>query len=97
MLKIENIKTFYGNIQALKSISLEIDKGEIVALIGSNGAGKTTTLKTIGGQLRPKEGKILFNEKDITGFSTHRIVRKGLLSFQKVEGYLVDFLWKKIF
>lgn len=79
MLKVENIKTFYGNIQALKSISLEINSGEIIALIGSNGAGKTTTLKTIGGQLKPKEGKILFNGKDITGFSAHGIVREGIV------------------
>lgn len=79
MLNIENIKTFYGNIQALKSISMKIDDGEIVSLIGSNGAGKTTTLKTIGGILKPKQGKILFNDKDITGFSTHRIVREGIV------------------
>lgn len=79
MLKVENIKTFYENIQALKSISLEINNGEIISLIGSNGAGKTTTLKTIGGQLKPTEGKILFNDKDITGFSAHSIVKEGIV------------------
>lgn len=79
MLKIDNVKTYYGNIQALKGISLEINDGEIVTLIGSNGAGKTTTLKTIAGLLKPKEGKILFNGKDITGYAAHDIVKEGII------------------
>ncbi len=56
MLEIQNVHTYYGNIHALKDISLNIDKGEIVTLIGANGAGKSTTLKTISGLLRPQQG-----------------------------------------
>ncbi|MHB8106822.1 MAG: ABC transporter ATP-binding protein [Candidatus Cryosericum sp.] len=79
MLTVSNIKTYYGNIQALKGVSFEINDGEIVTLIGSNGAGKTTTLKTIIGLLKPKEGTIRFNSKDITGFPAHRIVPEGII------------------
>jgi len=79
MLTVSNIKTYYGNIQALKGISFEINDGEIVTLIGSNGAGKTTTLKTIMGLLKPKEGTIRFNSKDITGFPAHKVVPEGIM------------------
>ena len=79
MLTVSNIKTYYGNIQALKWISFEINDGEIVTLIGSNGAGKTTTLKTIMGLLKPKEGTIRFNSKDITGFPAHKVVPEGIM------------------
>ena len=58
LLKVDNINTFYGKIHALKGISIEVNEGEIVTLIGANGAGKSTTLKTISGQLTPKEGTI---------------------------------------
>lgn len=78
MLTVSNIKTFYGNIQALKGISFDINDGEIVTLIGSNGAGKTTTLKTIAGLLKSKEGKITFNAKDITGLPAHKVVPEGI-------------------
>ena len=60
MLKIEDINVYYGNIHALKGVSLEINEGEIVTLIGANGAGKSTLLKTISGLLKPKKGKIFF-------------------------------------
>ena len=60
MLKLKNIKTFYGNIQALKGISIDISEGEIITLIGANGAGKTTTLMSISGIVPPRSGKILF-------------------------------------
>lgn len=79
MLNVKNIKTYYGNIQALKGVSLEINDGEIVTLIGANGAGKTTTLKTIAGILKPKEGEIQFNSKDITGLPSHKVVSEGIV------------------
>lgn len=79
MLSAKNIKTYYGNIQALKDISLEIKDGEIVTLIGANGAGKTTILKTIAGLLKPKEGKIIFNSRDITGMPAHKVVSEAII------------------
>ncbi|HHX87103.1 MAG TPA: ABC transporter ATP-binding protein [Firmicutes bacterium] len=78
MLKVEGVSTFYGNIQALKQIDLEVKAGEIVTLIGANGVGKTTTLKTISGLIRPAEGKISFNDQDITAEPPHRIVEMGI-------------------
>ncbi|MBF4693134.1 ABC transporter ATP-binding protein [Fusibacter ferrireducens] len=78
MLKMQNIHTYYDNIHALKGINLNINKGEIVTLIGSNGAGKTTTLGTITGLLKPKEGKILYNDEDITCVQPGHIVKKGI-------------------
>ncbi len=79
MLKLESVSTYYGNIQALKGVSLEILEGEIVTLIGANGAGKSTTLMTICGVVPPREGKVLFEGKDITGFSSDRIVELGIV------------------
>lgn len=79
MLSAQNIKTYYGNIQALKDVSLEIRAGEIVTLIGANGAGKTTTLKTIAGLLKPREGKVVFDSKNITGFSAHKVVSESVI------------------
>jgi branched-chain amino acid transport system ATP-binding protein len=73
-----DIHTNYGNIRALKGISLKVERGEIVTLIGSNGAGKTTTLKTIIGTLRPVKGEIRFEGKRISGLSTNRVVRMGI-------------------
>ena len=67
MLKIEDINVYYGNIQALKGVSMEINEGEIVTLIGANGAGKSTLLKTISGLLKPKQGKVLFEGDSIGG------------------------------
>ena len=65
MLKIEDINVYYGNIQALKGISLSINEGEIVTLIGANGAGKSTLLKSISGLLKPKQGKIIYEGDSI--------------------------------
>ncbi|MDC7125031.1 MAG: ABC transporter ATP-binding protein [Spirochaetales bacterium] len=79
MLKIENLETFYGNIQALKGIDLHIEDGEIVTLIGANGAGKTTTLMSISGVVPPRNGKIILNGKDITGTAADDIVSMGLI------------------
>ena len=78
LLKVDNINVFYGAIHALKGISLDVDEGEIVTLIGANGAGKSTTLKTISGIMRPKTGSIEFEGQDITKVPAHKIVKMGL-------------------
>jgi branched-chain amino acid transport system ATP-binding protein len=78
MLKIENLHVYYGAIHALKGISLEVNEGEIVTLIGANGAGKTTTLHTVSGLIRPKEGSIFFQGQDITKIAPQKIVAAGL-------------------
>ena len=78
LLKIEDLHTNYGAIHALKGISLEVNEGEIVCLIGSNGAGKTTTLHTITGLLSPKKGSVLFEGQDITKVPAHKIVSLGM-------------------
>lgn len=78
MLKLENINTYYGNIQALKDVSIEISEGEIVTLIGANGAGKTTTLKTISGITPARSGSVLFNGVPIQETAPEKIVAMGL-------------------
>lgn len=78
MLKVDNIDVYYGAIHAIKGISIEIPKGEIVTLVGSNGAGKSTTLRTISGLMKPKNGTILFEDKNIVGVPAHKIVGMGL-------------------
>lgn len=78
MLKVEDINVYYGAIHAIKGISLNVEKESITTLIGSNGAGKSTTLHTISGLLKPKTGKILFEDCDITGIAAHKIVGMGL-------------------
>ena len=77
-LNIDNVHTYYGNIRALRGISLNIEKGEIVTLIGGNGAGKTTTLRTISGLLKPREGSITLNGEDLLKYPAHEIVYKGI-------------------
>lgn len=78
MLEINNIDVYYGVIHALKNISLRVDEGEIVTLIGANGAGKTTTLKTITGLIQPKNGSICFEGNRIDGRDTQEIVKIGI-------------------
>ncbi|MBU8878435.1 ABC transporter ATP-binding protein [Bacillus sp. FJAT-29790] len=78
MLKITDIETFYGKIQALKGISLDVEQGKIVTLLGANGAGKTTTMKTIAGLLTPQRGKIEFQGEDVTGLRPDQLLRKGI-------------------
>lgn len=78
LLTLENVHSYYGRIHALKGISLEVNEGEIVTLIGANGAGKSTTLRTISGLLHPKQGKILFGGKDISQIDPHKIVQAGV-------------------
>ena len=77
-LKVDNIDVYYGAIHAIKGISIEVPKGEIVTLVGSNGAGKSTTLRTISGLMKPKNGTILFEDKNIVGVPAHKIVGMGL-------------------
>ncbi|HMK74895.1 MAG TPA: ABC transporter ATP-binding protein [Thermodesulfobacteriota bacterium] len=79
MLEVENIHTYYGQIHALKEVSLSVEKGEIVTLIGANGAGKSTLLKTISGLLRPRLGSIRFDAEDLTRYLAHEIVVKGIV------------------
>ncbi|NLL17678.1 MAG: ABC transporter ATP-binding protein [Clostridia bacterium] len=78
MLTIKDINVYYGNIHALKNMSLEVERGEIVTLIGGNGAGKTTTLRTISGLLRSKTGDIIFEDESIAQTSAPVIVKKGI-------------------
>src|SRR5918992_4006365 len=78
ILELEDVHTFYGSIEALKGVSLEVGEGEIVTLIGANGAGKSTTLRSINGLNRPREGKITFQGEDITETPAHEIVKKGI-------------------
>ena len=78
MLELADVHVRYGNIRALQGVSLRVDTGELVALIGSNGAGKSTTLRTISGLLRPTQGTIMFEGADITNAGTDRIVARGI-------------------
>lgn len=78
MLKVNNIDVFYGNIHALKDVSLEVNEGEIVTLIGANGAGKSTLLKTLSGLLKPKSGNILYLTSQIAGKPAQAIVKSGI-------------------
>jgi branched-chain amino acid transport system ATP-binding protein len=78
LLEVADLHVFYGNIEALKGVSIEVGKGEIVAILGSNGAGKTTTLKTISGLLRPRAGTVTFDGAAIVGRPAHQIVGLGL-------------------
>ena len=86
MLEVDNIHTYYGNIQALKGISLTVEEGEIVTLIGANGAGKTTTLRTICGLLKPRQGKVYLEGEDLTDSKAHEIVYKGVAMVPEGRG-----------
>lgn len=78
MLEIKDLEVYYGVIQAIKGVSFEVNKGEVIALIGANGAGKTTILHTISGLISPKSGSIMFEGKDITKIPAHKIVTMGM-------------------
>ncbi len=84
LLEVENVHSYYGNIHALMGVSLKIEEGEVVTLIGSNGAGKTTTLRSIHGVLAPREGKIVFRGEEIQGKPAHDMIEKGIA--QSPEG-----------
>lgn len=79
LLQVDGLRVFYGAIEALRGVSLRVDKGEVVTLIGANGAGKSTTLRTISGLLRPKEGTIQFSGDEIQSYPPHKIVKAGLV------------------
>ena len=86
MLELNNIHTYYGNIHALKGISLAVEKGEVVTLIGANGAGKSTTLRTITGLLKPRNGTVKLNGDDLGKFKAHDIVYKGIAMVPEGRG-----------
>ncbi len=87
LLKLDNVKTYYGNIRALKGISMEVAEGEIVCLIGSNGAGKSTTLMTISGVLTPEEGDVIYQDQSIVSLRPDNIVQMGIC--QVPEGRMI--------
>lgn len=78
MLTVDNLDVFYGGVQALRDVSLAVDGGELVAVLGANGAGKTTLLKTISGVVRPRRGRIVFDRQALTALPPHRITRLGI-------------------
>jgi branched-chain amino acid transport system ATP-binding protein len=78
LLELNNVHSYYGHIHALQGISLRVEEGEIVTLIGANGAGKSTTLRTISGLIRPRHGRVLLKERDITSLPPHEIVAAGV-------------------
>ena len=79
LLELKNVEAAYGNIKALKGISLSVSEGKIVTMIGANGAGKSTTMKTIMGIMKPVAGEVIFKGENISGKKTHRIVKRGLV------------------
>ncbi|HMR67347.1 MAG TPA: ABC transporter ATP-binding protein [Anaerolineae bacterium] len=86
LLELENVHSYYGNIHALKGVSLSVNKGEIVTLIGANGAGKSTTLRTISGIVRPRSGTVRLNGEDLARYRAHEIVYKGLSQVPEGRG-----------
>jgi branched-chain amino acid transport system ATP-binding protein len=88
MLKVSDMHVGYGAIRALQGVSLEVNEGEVVALIGANGAGKSTLLRTISGILRPSSGDVLFQGRSLRGLAEDRIVRLGILQVQEGRGIL---------
>lgn len=86
LLEVTNLHTYYGNIHALKGISLTVEEGEIVSLIGGNGAGKTTTLRTINGLLKPRAGSVILNGENLADYKAHELVSKGLAMVPEGRG-----------
>lgn len=86
LLEVNDIHTYYGNIHALKGVSIEVEQGEIVSLIGANGAGKTTTLRTISGLLKPREGSITLDGEDLVQYPAHELVYKGIAMVPEGRG-----------
>jgi len=78
LLEVENLHIFYGHVHALKGITFHVNEGEMLTLLGANGAGKSTILRAVSGLLRPRQGRIVFDGKDITGLPAHQIVRLGV-------------------
>jgi branched-chain amino acid transport system ATP-binding protein len=90
LLSLNNLTTHYGNIRSLHDVSLSIDAGEIVTLIGANGAGKTTTLRAVSGMIRPTSGQILFDGADIAGVAPHVLVSRGLCHVPEGRGIFAN-------
>ena len=86
LLEVNDIHTYYGNIHALKGISLTVEEGEIVTLIGANGAGKTTTLRTISGLIRPRQGNVVLEGEDTEKYAAHDLVFKGIAMVPEGRG-----------
>lgn len=86
LLEANDIHTYYGNIHALKGVSLNVDQGEIVTLIGANGAGKTTTLRTISGLIKPRQGSILLDGDNLASYQAHELVYKGIAMVPEGRG-----------
>lgn len=86
ILEVSDIHTYYGNIHALKGISLVVEKGEIVTLIGGNGAGKTTTLRTIIGLLKPHQGNVIYDGENLSPYKAHQVVYKGVAMVPEGRG-----------
>src|SRR5262245_12632096 len=80
MLRLEGIDAYYGPVQALSGVSLHVEAGEIVTLLGGNASGKSTTMKVILGLLRPRAGRVLLDDRPITGLPTQEIIRRGVAS-----------------
>ena len=90
MLEIQNLTAGYGELEVLQEVSLHIGPAEIVALIGPNGAGKSTTLRTISGLLKPQEGKVYFEGRDISGVKPHLIVQTGISQAPEGRGIFAN-------
>lgn len=86
LLEVSDVHSYYGNIRALKGVSLSVDEGEIVTLIGANGAGKSTTLKTISGIVRPRQGRVFLDGEDLGEYPAHEIVMKGVSQVPEGRG-----------
>ena len=90
MLTLENISVNYGAINALKGVSMHVEQGEVITLIGANGAGKTTTLRTITGLLNPREGRVTFEGADISNVPTHKLVARGIAMSPEGRGVFAN-------
>ena len=90
MLTLENVSVNYGAIEVLTDITLHVEQGEVVTLIGANGAGKTTTLRTITGLLEPKEGRVMYEGKQISGMPTHKLVSMGIAMSPEGRGVFAN-------
>ena len=90
MLTLENISVNYGAIEALRGVSMRVEQGEVITLIGANGAGKTTTLRTITGLLAPREGRVTYEGKDISGAPTHQLVARGIAMSPEGRGVFAN-------
>ncbi|MBA2334712.1 MAG: ATP-binding cassette domain-containing protein, partial [Blastocatellia bacterium] len=90
MLTLENVSVNYGAIEALTNITLHVEQGEVVTLIGANGAGKTTTLRTVTSLLDPKEGRVMYEGRQISGMPTHKLVSMGIAMSPEGRGVFAN-------